>query len=92
MPTLGDFTTAADEAVADSSEVIGPVANLTADPVLGDGEFVLRKTHLHVPGYGVPFEVALTYRSRANHQSSVGFGWSHNYARHIEDVLPVGRP
>ena len=90
VPILGDFTTAADEAVADSSEVIGPVANLTADPVLGDGEFILRKTHLHVPGYGVPFEVALTYRSRANHQSSVGFGWSHNYARHIEDVLPSG--
>jgi len=90
VPALGAFTGAADEAVADSSEVIGPVANLSADPVLGDGEFVLRKTHLHVPGYGVPFEVALTYRSRANHQSSVGFGWSHNYARHIEDVLPAG--
>ena len=90
VPILGDFTTAADDAVADSSAVIGPIANLTADPVLGDGEFILRKTHLHVPGYGVPFEVALTYRSRANHQSSVGFGWSHNYARHIEDVLPSG--
>ncbi len=89
-PMLGAFTTEEDEAVAESSEVIGPVANLTADPVLGDGEFILRKTHLHVPGYGVPFEVALTYRSRTNHQSSVGFGWSHNYARHIEDVLPSG--
>ena len=90
VPMLGAFTTEADAAVADSSEVVGPIANLTADPVLGDGEFILRKTHLHVPGYGVPFEVALTYRSRANHQSSVGFGWSHNYARHIEDVLPSG--
>ncbi len=90
VPELGAFTAGADEAVAETSEVIGPIANLTADPVLGDGEFVLRKTHLHVPGFGVPFEVALTYRSRANHQSSVGFGWAHNYARHIEDVLPSG--
>ena len=39
-PILGDFTTAADDAVADSSQVIGPIANLTADPVLGDGDVV----------------------------------------------------
>jgi RHS repeat-associated protein len=90
IPQFEAFTAEADETLSESSEIIGPIANLTADPVLGDGEFVLRKTHLHVPGYGVPFEVGLTYRSRTNFQSSVGFGWSHNYARHVEDVLPSG--
>jgi hypothetical protein len=50
VPQLGAFTAEADETVAESSEIVGPITNPTADPVLGDGEFVLRKTHLHVPG------------------------------------------
>src|SRR5258708_1348030 len=37
LPQVGAFTAAADEALAESSAVIGPVANPTADPVLGDG-------------------------------------------------------
>src|SRR5262249_1778098 len=42
-PMLSNFTAPDDEAVAESSQIIGPTVNPTADPILGDGEFVVRK-------------------------------------------------
>ncbi|MGO9605861.1 MAG: DUF6531 domain-containing protein [Candidatus Binataceae bacterium] len=69
---------------------LAPVQNVSADPVGSDGEFSISKTHLSFPGSGVNYEFTLNYRSRISHQSPVGFGWSHNYDRHIEELTPTG--
>ena len=83
-------TAPSDAQVYTSAQRVGPSQNPSADPVTGSGEFVITKTHLHFAGFGVPFEVTLNYRSRVNHQSSIGFGWSHNLARHIEEIQADG--
>jgi len=84
-------TAPSDAQLATTTSRIGPRQNPSADPVLGTGEFTLDKTHLRLPGFGVDFEFTLRYRSRVNHQSPVGFGWTHNYERHIEDLNPDGK-
>jgi RHS repeat-associated protein len=55
-----------------------------SDPVEVNGEFVIRDIDLQVPGYGFPFEFRRIYRSRVHFQSSLGYGWGHNFLRRIQ--------
>ncbi|MCI0634401.1 MAG: DUF6531 domain-containing protein, partial [Actinobacteria bacterium] len=48
------------------------------------GEFGYQKSFLHIPGRGMDYDFALTYRSRSPLQSgNLGFGWSHNWERRL---------
>ncbi|HKN01339.1 MAG TPA: RHS repeat-associated core domain-containing protein [Candidatus Binataceae bacterium] len=85
-------TSPSDAQVSSTAANVAPIQNSTADPVSGDGEFAIHKTHLSFPGNGINYEFTLNYRSRIDHQTPAGFGWSHNYDRHIEDLSPTGTP
>jgi RHS repeat-associated protein len=91
-PAMSMPTAPSDAQLYSSAQRFGPSQNPTADPVVGSGEFVITKTHLHFAGFGVTYDFKLNYRSRVNHQSSIGFGWTHNLARHIEEVQADGSP
>lgn len=59
-----------------------------ADPVnLYTGEFTQTETDLAVPGRGLSFSFARTYRSKNEFDGPMGFGWDHNYNTRVT-VLP----
>ncbi|MFH0900128.1 MAG: DUF6531 domain-containing protein, partial [Pseudomonadota bacterium] len=65
------------------AEFDGEVAG--TDPIsLSDGELVLRRTDLALPGFGIPFRFDRTYRSRSDSDSSLGHGWDHSYNRRLK--------
>jgi RHS repeat-associated protein len=50
-----------------------------SDPVdSATGEFVYQVVDLAFPGFGVPFELKRTYRSRLDYSGPLGFGWDHS--------------
>ncbi len=54
------------------------------DPVdLASGELVIEEKDLSFPGYGVPFELVRTYRSRINYNGPLGTGWDHSYNQRL---------
>ncbi|MFH0902376.1 MAG: DUF6531 domain-containing protein, partial [Pseudomonadota bacterium] len=57
-----------------------------ADPVdLATGEFVHRHLDLSFPGFGIPFELRRSYRSRVNYHGVLGFGWDHSLNQRLVD-------
>ena len=54
-----------------------------SDPVAASGEFVLDEVDVSIPGKGIPFTFARHYRSGMDHQSDIGFGWSHTFSQRI---------
>ena len=54
-----------------------------SEPVAGDGEFVVDETDISLPGLGIPFEFSRHYRSGVDYQTSLGFGWNHNFNQRL---------
>jgi RHS repeat-associated protein len=48
-----------------------------------NGEFHLEHVDLSFPGFGVPFELKRTYRSRVDLHGPMGFGWDHSLNQRI---------
>ena len=56
------------------------------DPIANNGEFLVDETDVSLPGFGIPFTFMRHYRSGVDYQTSLGFGWNHDYARRIVPV------
>lgn len=59
------------------------------DPIANNGEFLVDDTDVTLPGYGVPFTFTRHYRSGVDYQTSLGYGWNHDYARRIVPVTTL---
>jgi YD repeat-containing protein len=57
---------------------------VASDPVNPyNGEFVVERVDLALPGKGLQFELRRTYRSRVSIDADLGFGWDHNYRQRL---------
>jgi RHS repeat-associated protein len=53
------------------------------------GEFVHKQIDLDLPGFGVPFHLIRTYRSRVDFVGTLGPAWDHNYNQRLVDAPRV---
>jgi RHS repeat-associated protein len=61
------------------------------DPVnTANGELEITQTDLAFPGFGVPFQLVRTYRSRADFQGPMGFAQDHSYNQRIIPTQSAG--
>jgi uncharacterized protein RhaS with RHS repeats len=60
---------------------------LGTEPVAADGEFTLQETDVTLAGIGLPFEFTRYYRSGIDYQSSIGWGWNHNFGLRIVEAF-----
>ena len=61
------------------------------DPVLGDGEFLMDRTDVSLPGLGIHYEFHRSYRSGSQTNGPLSPGWEHNYDQRIIGQV-VGNP
>jgi RHS repeat-associated protein len=57
------------------------------EPVAANGEFILEETDVTLAGIGLPFQFTRYYRSGIDYQSSLGWGWNHNFGLRLVEAV-----